>query len=47
MSGFYVMGRYTSVAWFRTREEADRECARLNYRGGFVYYVVPADGHLK
>lgn len=31
--GFYVMtwggGRYTSVSWHSTREEADREVARL------------------
>lgn len=39
--GYYVMGRYTSVAWFLTRPEAEAYCKHLNYRGGTVYRVEP------
>ena len=40
--GFYIMGRYTSCAWFLRRADADAECKRMNYRGGTHYRVVPA-----
>lgn len=37
--GFYVMkwggGRYTSVAWYATREEAEREVARIEMTGAW------------
>lgn len=39
--GFYVMGRYTSVAWFATRADADALALRLNYSGGATYRVEP------
>lgn len=37
--GYYVMGRYTSVAWFKSRQEAENLARVLNYRGGTIYYV--------
>jgi len=33
-TGYYVMGRYTSVAWFVNRADAERVAASLNARGG-------------
>lgn len=41
--GWYVMGQYQSVAWFLRKSDAERECQRLNYRGGFPYRVQQAD----
>lgn len=38
-TGFYVMGRYQSVAWFATKDEAEKECRRMNYSGGQHYTV--------
>lgn len=40
--GFYIIGSYTSCAWFLHREDAERECKRMNYRGGCVYRVEEA-----
>lgn len=40
--GYYVMGRFTSVAWFLRREDAESLARRLNYRGGTDYKVQPA-----
>lgn len=40
--GFYVMGQHASVAWARTREEAEKLAKQLNYRGGANYTVVEA-----
>lgn len=37
--GYYVMGGYTSVAWFPTEAEAQKLCRQLNYRGGTHYRV--------
>lgn len=43
--GFYILGRAgQSVAWYATRAEAERECRRLNMRGGCVYRVEPDTG---
>jgi hypothetical protein len=42
-NGFYVMGQHTSVAWYLTRDEAERDCKQMNYRGGTNYRVEPAD----
>jgi hypothetical protein len=42
MQGFYVMGRYTSVAWFALRTDAEAWCKQLNYRGGTLYRVEAA-----
>ncbi len=39
--GFYVMGQHTSVGWYKTKEEADADAKRMNYRGGTNYTVVP------
>lgn len=39
MKGYYVMGRYNSVAWFANHEQAERCCQQLNYRGGTNYYI--------
>lgn len=38
--GWYVMSKYTSVAWYPTREEAVKVATQLNYRGGTIYTVV-------
>jgi hypothetical protein len=42
VNGYYIMGRYTSCAWFKSREDAEKECKRMNYRGGYVYRVEPS-----
>ena len=31
--GFYIVGRHTTIAWYRTKTAADAECKRLTYRG--------------
>ena len=38
--GYYIIGQYTSVAWYKDKSEADKECQRMNYRGGTIYKVV-------
>lgn len=43
VGGFYVMGRYTSVAWFAKREAAEALAVRLNARGGAHYRVEAGD----
>lgn len=40
--GYYVMGQYTSVAWFLLKFEAIEYCKKLNYRGGTHYTVKDA-----
>ncbi len=40
--GYYIMGRHTSVAWYKDKAKADSVCQQMNYRGGCVYRVVPA-----
>lgn len=47
--GFYVVncngwGRPGSVAWYLTREEAERVARQLNYRGGTNYKVEAVAG---
>lgn len=42
IEGYYVMGRNQSVAWFKTREAAEAEAKRMNYRGGTHYTVEPS-----
>lgn len=37
--GYYIMGTYTSVAWCKTKHEADTLCKKMNYSGG-PYKVV-------
>lgn len=37
--GYFVMGRYTSCAWFLLEPDAEALAKYLNYRGGCVYYV--------
>jgi len=39
--GYFVMGKHTSVAWYLTRDEAERVATQLNYRGG-IWYTVEA-----
>ena len=43
MAGFYIIGRYTSCAWFLHRDEAEKECARMNLAGGTNYHVEPSE----
>jgi hypothetical protein len=38
--GYFIMGQHTSVAWYKDKAEADKECKRMNYRGGTIYIVV-------
>lgn len=38
--GFYVMGKYQSVAWCKTREEAEKIARQGNYYGGINWTVV-------
>ena len=43
-AGFYVMGRYTSLAWFLRREDAEAEVHRLVLKGAWssiLPYVEP------
>lgn len=43
--GYYVMGQYTSSAWFPTKEEAQKEVNRLvsvGLWGGVKPYVEKA-----
>ena len=39
--GFYVMGKYQSVAWCSTRAEAEKIAKQGNYYGGINRIVVP------
>ena len=43
IDGYYIMGRYTSVAWYpaTAKTEAERMATVLNYRGGQTYRVEP------
>jgi hypothetical protein len=38
-NGYFVMGQYTSVAWFLKKEDAIKLANRLNIFGGTWYYV--------
>lgn len=40
--GYYVIGSYTSVAWYLILSEAIAEAKRMNYRGGTHYTVEEA-----
>ena len=39
--GWYVWGRYTSVAWFLNEADAIACATQMNYRGGTHYTVRP------
>lgn len=41
--GFYIMGKYQSVAWYpaHKKEEAEKHVKQLNYRGGTDYRLEP------
>lgn len=39
-AGYYVMSRYTSVAWCQNKEDAEKLARYLNYSGGTNYRVV-------
>jgi hypothetical protein len=41
-NGYYVWGKYTSVAWFLNRNDAEECAKKMNYRGGINYIVVSA-----
>jgi hypothetical protein len=40
--GYYVMGRTQSVAWHKNKQDAEKEAARLNMRGGTTHTVKSA-----
>lgn len=42
VDGYYVMGEHSSVGWYKTKEEAEKACTQLNYRGGANYRVEPS-----
>lgn len=42
--GYYVVGRYTSVAWCLRREDAERVARHLNQYGGTHYTVEQVKG---
>jgi hypothetical protein len=41
--GYYIMGQYTSVAWFLSYVDAVHFVKQMNYRGGPNYTVVPVN----
>ena len=41
IDGYNILGSYQTVAWYKTKEEADDMCKKMNYRGGTFYKVVP------
>jgi len=47
VSGWFIMGKYTSVAWFLNRKAAENEAERMNYRGGQHYIVVASNNEVK
>jgi hypothetical protein len=41
--GYFIYGSYQTVAWYKTKEEADYMCRKMNYGMEFGYYkVVPS-----
>lgn len=44
--GYYVMGKYQSVAWYpaHKKDEAEKHIKQLNYRGGADYKLEPDYG---
>jgi hypothetical protein len=41
--GYYIMGRYTSVAWFLSYVDAVNWSKQMRYRGGPDYTIVPVN----
>lgn len=41
--GYFIYGSYQTVAWYKTKQEADTNCRKMNYgmESGF-YKVVPS-----
>jgi len=42
VGGYYIHGGYTTVAWYKTKEEAEAMCRKMNYRGDCYYKVIPS-----
>jgi hypothetical protein len=42
IDGYHIVGSYQSVAWVKTKEEADELCEKMNYRGGTFYKIEPS-----
>jgi len=41
--GYYIYGSYQTVAWYKTKQEADAMCRKMNYGMEFGYYkVIPS-----
>ena len=41
--GYFIYGSYQTVAWYKTKQEADSMCRKMNYGMEFGYYkVVPS-----
>lgn len=38
--GYYIYGSYQTVAWYKTKEEADIMCRKMNYGMESGYYKV-------
>ena len=41
IDGYHIVGSYQSVAWVKTKEEAEELCNNMNYRGGTFYKIEP------
>jgi hypothetical protein len=41
IDGYHIVGSYQSVAWVKTKEEADELCKKMNYTGGTFYKIEP------
>ena len=39
VTGYYIMGKYTSCAWYAKKADAEAECKRMNYCGNTCYRV--------
>ncbi len=41
--GYFIYGSYQTVAWYKTKQEAEAMCRKMNYGMEFGYYkVVPS-----
>jgi hypothetical protein len=43
IDGYHIAGSYQTVAWYKTKQEADDMCRKMNYGMSSGYYkVVPS-----